>query len=114
MCLILKLDNGKVVSIANEQTESCQHPVPYYNIDFLLLIYIYIYINKMKNINIDMKYIKIKYINIKIEYIHHTRVTSFGQEIGAVGNGHFTRWRSLGNFLFFLGKFCPETTQSSH
>ena len=33
MCLVLKLDNGKVVSIANEQTESCQHPVPYYNID---------------------------------------------------------------------------------
>ena len=53
----------------------------------------------MKYINIDMKYIKIKYINIKIEYIHHTRVTSFGQEIGAVGNGHFTRWRSLGNFF---------------
>jgi len=25
MCLVLKLDNGKVVSIANEQTESCQH-----------------------------------------------------------------------------------------
>ena len=35
MCLVLKLDNGKVVSIANEQTESCQHPVPYYNIDLL-------------------------------------------------------------------------------
>ena len=33
MCLVLKLDNGKVVSIANEQTESCQHPAPYYNID---------------------------------------------------------------------------------
>ena len=33
MCLVLKFDNGKVVSIANEQTESCQHPVPYYNID---------------------------------------------------------------------------------
>ena len=37
MCLVLKSDNGKVVSIANEQndrqTESCQHPVPYYNID---------------------------------------------------------------------------------
>ena len=39
MCLVLKLDNGKVVSTANEQTESqtesCQHPVPYYNIDNL-------------------------------------------------------------------------------
>ena len=39
MCLVLKSDNGKVVSIANEQnhrvrqTESCQHPAPYYNID---------------------------------------------------------------------------------
>ena len=37
MCLVLKLDNGKGVSIANEQTdrhtESCQHPVPYYIID---------------------------------------------------------------------------------
>ena len=33
MCLIQKLDNGKMVSIANEQTESCQHPVPYYDID---------------------------------------------------------------------------------
>ena len=30
-CLVLKLDNGKVVSIANEQTESYSHPVPYYN-----------------------------------------------------------------------------------
>ena len=29
MCLVLKLDNGKGVSIANEQT----HTVPYYNID---------------------------------------------------------------------------------
>ena len=29
MCLVLKLDNGKVVSIANEQTESQSHPVPY-------------------------------------------------------------------------------------
>ena len=41
MCLVLKLDNGKVVSIGNEQTESqtesCQHPVPYYNIDTRLL-----------------------------------------------------------------------------
>ena len=37
MCLVLKSDNGKVVSIANEQnhrqTESCQHPVPYYYMD---------------------------------------------------------------------------------
>ena len=42
MCLVLKLDNGKVVSIANEQTdrktESHSHPVPYYNID----VYIHI------------------------------------------------------------------------
>ena len=30
ICLVLKLDNGKVVSIANEQTESHSHPVPYY------------------------------------------------------------------------------------
>ena len=29
MCLVLKLNNGKVVSIANEQI----HPVPHYNID---------------------------------------------------------------------------------
>ena len=29
MCLVFKLDNGKVVSIANEQT----HSVAYYNID---------------------------------------------------------------------------------
>ena len=29
MCLVLKLNNGKVVSIANEQT----HPVLYYDID---------------------------------------------------------------------------------
>ena len=39
MCLVLKSENGKVVSITNEQnhrqTESCQHPVPYYNIDFI-------------------------------------------------------------------------------
>ena len=38
MCLVLKFDNGKVVSKTNEQTESqtdsCQHPVPYYNIDY--------------------------------------------------------------------------------
>ena len=44
MCLVLKLDNGKVVSIANEQTESqtesCQHPVPYSNIDILALSHI--------------------------------------------------------------------------
>ena len=33
MSLVLKFDNGKVVSIANEQTESHSHPVPYYNID---------------------------------------------------------------------------------
>jgi len=41
MCLVLKLDNGKVVSIANEQTdrqiyrqrESHSHPAAYYNID---------------------------------------------------------------------------------
>ena len=33
MCLVLKLDNGKLVSIAHEQTESQTHPVPYYNID---------------------------------------------------------------------------------
>ena len=44
MCLVLELDNGKVVSIAHEQnhrqtelqTESCQHPVPYYYIDILI------------------------------------------------------------------------------
>ena len=30
MCLVLKLNNGKMVSIADEQT----HPVPYYNIDY--------------------------------------------------------------------------------
>ena len=30
MCLVLKLDNGKVVYIADEQT----HPVSYYNIDY--------------------------------------------------------------------------------
>ena len=33
MCLVLKLDNGKVISTANEQTESPSHPVAYYNID---------------------------------------------------------------------------------
>ena len=42
MCLIWKFDNGKMVSIANEQTESqtesCQHPVPCYNIDLVDLI----------------------------------------------------------------------------
>ena len=37
MCLVLKLDNGKVVSIANKQTESCPHPVPYYNLDDFIL-----------------------------------------------------------------------------
>ena len=41
MCLVLKSDNGKVVSIANEQnhrqTESCQHPVPYYYIDIIII-----------------------------------------------------------------------------
>ena len=31
--LDLKLDNGKVVSIANGQTEWQSHPVPYYDID---------------------------------------------------------------------------------
>ena len=30
MCLVLKLENGKMVSIANEQT----HTVPYYNIGY--------------------------------------------------------------------------------
>ena len=39
MCLVLKLDNGKVVSITNEQTESCQHPVPYYNIDMEMMCF---------------------------------------------------------------------------
>ena len=29
MCLVLKLDNGKVVSISNGQTEWPNHPVPY-------------------------------------------------------------------------------------
>ena len=29
MCLVLQLDNEKVVSISNEQTESQSHPVPY-------------------------------------------------------------------------------------
>ena len=42
MCLVLKSDNGKVVSIANEQnhrqTESWQHPVPYYNIDAIYFL----------------------------------------------------------------------------
>ena len=37
MCLVIKLVNGKVVSIANRQTnritESPNHPVPYYYID---------------------------------------------------------------------------------
>ena len=37
MCLVLKLDNGKLVSIANgqtdRQTESPNHPAPYYYID---------------------------------------------------------------------------------
>ena len=33
VCLVLKLNNGKVVSIANGQTESHSHPVGYYNID---------------------------------------------------------------------------------
>ena len=37
MCLVLKLDNGKVVSIANGQnhrwTESPNYPVPYWYID---------------------------------------------------------------------------------
>ena len=43
MCLVLKLDNGKEVSIAIGQTESCHHPVPYYNID--------IYTTKMSTAN---------------------------------------------------------------
>ena len=30
ICLVLKLDNGKMVSIADEQT----HPIQYYNIDY--------------------------------------------------------------------------------
>ena len=30
MCLVLKLDNCKMVSIADEQT----HPIQYYNIDY--------------------------------------------------------------------------------
>ena len=33
MCLILKLDNGKMVSIADKQTDRRTHPVPYSNID---------------------------------------------------------------------------------
>ena len=32
MCLVLKLDNGKVVSIADEQ----KHPVPYYYIYYFI------------------------------------------------------------------------------
>ena len=39
MCLVLKLDNGKVVSMANGQTdrrtESPSHPIAYYNIDYI-------------------------------------------------------------------------------
>ena len=33
MCLVLKLDNGKLVAIANEQTESHSHPVSYLSIN---------------------------------------------------------------------------------
>ena len=33
MCLVFKLDNGKVVSIAHEQTDTQNHPVPHSNID---------------------------------------------------------------------------------
>ena len=40
MCLVLKLDNGIVVSIANKQTESWQHPVPYHNIDNVIRAFI--------------------------------------------------------------------------
>ena len=45
MCLVLKLDNGKMVSIADEQT----HPVPYYNID-------YVYSKKKKGDPIEKAY----------------------------------------------------------
>ena len=53
MCLVLKLDNGKVVSISNEQTEeSHNHPVPYYNID-LGLKYIFVIETNVPNRVID-------------------------------------------------------------
>ena len=35
MCLFLKLDNGKAIYIADEQTDEQTHPVPYYNIGLL-------------------------------------------------------------------------------
>ena len=35
MYLVLKLDNGKVISIANEQTDTANHPVPYSNVDIV-------------------------------------------------------------------------------
>ena len=59
MCLILKLDNEKVVSIANGQTESQSHRVAYYNIDiewyiykYIPEVYTYTYIHYIKIINI--------------------------------------------------------------
>ena len=41
MCLVSKLENGKVVYIANHRiTEPCQHPVLYYNIDVYAIEYV--------------------------------------------------------------------------
>ena len=36
MCLVLKLDNGKVVSIVDEQTDGQSHPVPFWCIDYFV------------------------------------------------------------------------------
>ena len=51
MCLVLKLDNGKVVSIANKQTESHSHPVPYYNIDTMRVYTVNIIFLYYKTVN---------------------------------------------------------------
>ena len=59
MCSVLKLDNGKVVSIANEQnhrqTESQSHPVSYYYL--YIYIYIWLYSIAYSQRNIDNKLI---------------------------------------------------------
>ena len=47
ICLVLKLDNGKVVSIAHEQTDrqtdTQNHPAPHSNIDFIVDVFTGLY-----------------------------------------------------------------------
>ena len=60
MCLVLKLDNGKVVSIAEEQTyrqiESQTHPLPYWYID--------IQDDNFKSPNLNITNLEIKLTNL--------------------------------------------------